>query len=75
MKTKFDKPKMGELTRRAFTDFRAEQKDDDDTATITGTPIVFDTPTDIGGLFEETIARGAINDEVLKDVAFFYNTI
>jgi len=71
MKTKFEKPKMSELTSRAFTNFRADQKDD--TATITGTPIVFDTPTDIGGLFEETIARGAISDEVLKDVAFFYN--
>ena len=34
---------------------------------------VFEQPTDIGGLFEETIARGAVSEDVLKDVALFYN--
>lgn len=69
---KFEKPKMSELISRAFTDYGVEKKDDG-RAHIKGTPIVFDRPTDIGGYFEETIARGAISPEVLKDVAFFYN--
>ena len=40
---------------------------------IEGLPIVFDTPTDIGGMFEETICKGAIDQSTLKDVRFFWN--
>ena len=41
---------------------------------IEGTPIVFNTPTDIGGWFQETICAGAISEETLKnDVRFFWN--
>lgn len=43
---------------------------------IEGTPIVYDSPTDIGGLFEEVIERGAISQETVSasaDVRFFWN--
>lgn len=65
---KFEKPKMSNLVSRSFTEYRA-----DDEGNITGVPIVFEQATDIGGWFEETIARGAISEDVLRDVAFFYN--
>lgn len=65
---KFEKPKMSELVSRSFNEYRA-----DDDGNIIGVPIVFEQPTDIGGWFEETIARGAISEDVLRDVAFFYN--
>lgn len=65
---KFEKPKMSDLVSRSFMEYRA-----DDDGNITGVPIVFEQPTDIGGYFQETIARGAISEEVLRDVAFFYN--
>ena len=65
---KFEKPKMSELVSRSFTEYRA-----DDDGNVTGIPIVFEQSTDIGGWFSETIARGAITPDVLRDVAFFYN--
>lgn len=65
---KFKKPKMSELISRSFTEYRA-----DEDGNIIGVPIVFEQPTDIGGMFQETIARGAISEDVLRDVAFFYN--
>ena len=45
----------------------------DDNGIIEGVPIVFDTPTDIGGYFEETICSGAITQDVIRDVRFFWN--
>ena len=65
---KFKKPKMSELVSRSFNEYRAEED-----GNIVGVPIVFEQPTNIAGLFEETIARGAISEDVLRDVAFFYN--
>lgn len=70
--SKFEKPKMSELVSRSFSEYRAESTEEG-TGHITGVPIVFEQPTDIGGWFEETIARGAISEDVLRDVAFFYN--
>lgn len=64
------KPQMSELITRNYP---AEFRADKETNTIVGVPIVFDQPTDIGGLFEETIERGAIDEAILKDVAFYYN--
>lgn len=64
----FQKPKMSELISRSFNNYSA-----DDSGNITGIPIVFEQPTDIGGWFQETIAAGAISEDVLRDVAFFYN--
>lgn len=41
--------------------------------TIYGTPIVFESMTDIGGMFGETIDRGALDKTDLKDVRFLVN--
>lgn len=70
--SKFQKPKMSELISRSFKEYRAESTEEG-VGHITGVPIVFEQPTDICGWFEETIARGAISEDVLRDVAFFYN--
>ena len=64
------KPQMSDLITRNYP---AEFRADTEKNIITGIPIVFDTPTDIGGYFEETIDRGAIDEAILKDVAFYYN--
>lgn len=53
--------------------YPAEFRADAESGLIVGVPIVFDTPTDIGGWFQETIERGAIEQESLKDVALFFN--
>ena len=53
--------------------YPAEFRTDETTGLIEGIPIVFDTPTDIGGWFEETIVKGAISKDVIKDVRFFWN--
>lgn len=54
--------------------YPAEFRADTESGLIVGVPVVFDTPTDIGGYFQETIVSGAISAEVLKrDVAFFFN--
>lgn len=71
MQKKFQKPKMSDLVSRSFADYRAEKNGD--IGIITGIPIVFEQKADIGGWFEETIARGAVSEDVLRDVAFFYN--
>ncbi|MCQ2602382.1 MAG: HK97 family phage prohead protease [Clostridia bacterium] len=53
--------------------YPAEFRADENTGLIEGIPIVFDTPTDIGGWFEETIVKGAISNDIIKDVRFFWN--
>lgn len=73
MSNKFKKPKMSDLVSRSFAEYRAEKNEDGTIGHISGVPIVFEQKTDIGGWFEETIARGAISEDVLRDVAFFYN--
>ena len=65
-----NRPKMSDLVRRNFP---AEYQADAENGIITGTPIVFGQPTDIGGWFEEVIEPGAISQDILRDVAFFYN--
>ena len=66
---------MSELISRSFNDFSAIQNEgeDENIGHIVGVPIVFEQPTDIGGMYSETIARGAISPEVLRDVALFFN--
>lgn len=71
--SKFEKPKMSELVLRSFTKFEIRKDEEGKIGHITGVPIVFEQETDVGGYFGETIARGAISEDVLKDVAFFYN--
>ena len=56
--------------------YPAEFRADADSGLIVGVPIVFDTPTDIGGWFQETICKGAISKEMLSakaDVGFYFN--
>lgn len=59
-----------ELVQRNFV---AEFRKDEASGLIRGTPIVVDTPTDIGGMFKEVIRKGAIKEAELKDVSFFWN--
>ena len=61
---------MDYIKRNYPAEFRADRE----SGLIVGVPIVFDTPTDIGGMFQETICKGAITAEVLrKDVGFYFN--
>lgn len=54
--------------------YPAEFRADGESGLIVGTPIVFDTPTDIGGMFQETICKGAISEKILRnDVGFYFN--
>lgn len=53
--------------------YPAEFRADEQSGLIEGIPIVFDTPTDIGGCFQETIVSGAISEDIIKDVRFFWN--
>lgn len=66
--TKFKKPSTDVMVSRSFGEYSVDNE-----GNITGVPIVFEQPTDICGMFEETIARGAISESALKDAAFFYN--
>lgn len=60
---------MEYIKRNYPAEFRADEKN----GLIEGVPIVFDTPTDIGGLFQETICAAAISQDIIKDVRFFWN--
>lgn len=54
--------------------YPAEFRADSASGLIIGEPIVFDTPTDIGGFFQETICKGAITEETLRaDIGFYFN--
>ncbi len=53
--------------------YPAEFRADEQSGLIEGIPIVFDTPTDIGGWFQETICAGAISEDIIKDVRLFWN--
>lgn len=64
------KNKQHDLVKRSFV---AEYRADVENNTIIGMPIVLEQSTDIGGMFEEVIAKGAIDEKVLKDVRFYYN--
>ena len=46
---------------------------DDSKITLVGKPIVFNQKTDIGGMWEETIDPGAINEKTLRDVMLLVN--
>lgn len=60
---------MDIIKRNYFAEFRASPG----SGLIEGIPVVFETPTDIGGMFQETICKGAIKESILKDVRFFWN--
>lgn len=64
---------MNDLIRRNYEfECRAEQ-DDERGSILVGRPIVYESKTDIGGWFSETIARGALNKTDLTDVRFLVN--
>ena len=66
------KKKKGELERRAYSfEVRAERREDE--SIISGRPIVYETETDIAGLFKEIISRGALDGADLTDVRFLVN--
>ena len=62
-----------ELIQRNYEfDIRAE-KDEKRGNIIVGRPIVYDTKTDISGLFAEVIEKGALKKTNLEDVRFLVN--
>lgn len=65
--------KAKEMIRRNYQfEIRAEE-DEEKGNIIVGRPIVYDTKTDIGGMFEEIIERGALKNADLSDVRFLVN--
>ena len=65
--------KAKEMVRRNYQfEIRAEE-DEDKGNIIVGRPIVYDTKTDIGGMFEEIIEKGALKNADLSDVRFLVN--
>lgn len=61
-----------ELERRSYSfEVRAEQGETG--SRITGRPIVYNSRTDIAGLFDEIIEEGALDHADLRDVRFLVN--
>lgn len=64
---------MNDLINRNYQfEIRAEQ-DEEKGNVIVGRPIVYESKTDIGGMFEEIIERGALKKADLTDVRFLVN--
>lgn len=59
--------------RTFIGEVRSKASDDNTKILIEGEPIVFNQKTDIGGLWEESIDPGAIDEETLRDVRFLVN--
>ena len=73
MRSKGDEAmKKKELIRRSYL-FDVEARDTDNGSIITGRPIVYDSVTNIGDMFYETIDKGALNATDLTDVRFLVN--
>lgn len=63
-----------ERTELRSFDFEVRAREDEEHgAFVEGVPIVFGRSCDIAGLYEETIARGALDKTDLKDVRFLVN--
>lgn len=68
-----EKNNKKELTRRNYEfEIRAE-KDEKQGNIIVGRPIVYNSKTDIGGMFAEIIEKGALKKTNLEDVRFLVN--
>ena len=64
---------MSDLIRRNY-EFECRADEDPERGSIlVGRPIVYESKTDIGGWFSETIARGALDKTDLTDVRFLVN--
>lgn len=67
------KEKKKELESRSYSfDIRSEKRDSGG-STLRGTPIVYSSPTDIGGWFREVIEPGALDGADLTDVPLIVN--
>lgn len=65
--------KKAELEQRSYNfEIRADGAENG-VNTLKGTPIVYGTPTDIGGWFREVIEPGALDGANLKDVPLLVN--
>lgn len=65
--------KKNEMEKRSYQfDVRTEKRADG-VNTIAGSPIVYSSPTDIGGWFREIIEPGALDGADLKDVPLLVN--
>jgi HK97 family phage prohead protease len=62
-----------ELERRFYTFEPNAEKRDDGSAQISGRPIVYNSPTDIGGMLREIIMPGALDGADLRDVPLLVN--
>lgn len=61
------------IEHRSYSfEIRAEENDDKNIGVVTGRPIVYESKTDLG-VFDEIIAKGALDDANLKDVRFLVN--
>lgn len=64
---------MSELIQRSYQCEVRTDKDEKHGNIIIGRPIVYNSATDIGGMFEEVIERGALDKTDLTDVRFLVN--
>lgn len=62
-----------ELVRRSYQFEARAEPGEEGHAIITGRAIVYESPTNIGGMFREVISRGALDEADLSDVAFLVN--
>ena len=62
-----------EFERRYYTFTTSAEKRDDGTGHLSGHPIVYNSPTDIGGMFREIIMPGALDGADLRDVPLLVN--
>ena len=61
------------LEFRSYNFDIGSEKRDDGIGVLTGQPVVYNSPTDVGGMFQEIIDSGALNETDLKDVPFLVN--
>lgn len=59
--------------RTYFGPVECRASEDESKITLVGKPIVFNQKTDIGGMWEETIAPGAVEEKTLRDVMLLVN--
>ena len=64
---------MSELIKRSYQCEVRTDKDEKHGNIILGRPIVYNSETDIGGMFSEIIERGALDKTDLTDVRFLVN--
>lgn len=64
---------MKKIEQRSYKfDIRSEKRENG-ISTLKGQPIVYNSPTDIGGYFREVIEQGALDGANLKDVPLLVN--